>query len=86
MAATKCIKACGRGQEVHLFFTPNVRMRNKCDLRDFDRGLFVGGRLLISLDFHKQRSLEFAENGAKNKKHPVSSSSADRNALLMREV
>ena len=31
-------------------------------------------------------SLEFAENVAENKKHPVSSSSAGRNALLMRAV
>ena len=31
-------------------------------------------------------SLEFAENGVKNKKHPVSSSSACRNASLMSEV
>ena len=31
-------------------------------------------------------SLEFAENGAKNKKHEVSSSSAGRNALLIREI
>ena len=51
--------------------------------------MIVGARqggLSISLDFHAQQSLEFAANGAKNKKHPVSSSSAGRNALLMREV
>ena len=33
-----------------------------------------------------QRSLEFAENGEKNKKHPVSSGPAGRNALLVREI
>ena len=32
------------------------------------------------------KSLEFAENSVRNKKHPVSSSSAGKNALLMREV
>ena len=44
MTATKCIKACRRGQEVHLFFTPNFRMENKCDLIDFDSGMVVGAR------------------------------------------
>ena len=33
-----------------------------------------------------QQSVEFAENGGKNKKHPVSSNSAGRNALLITEV
>ena len=43
-------------------------------------------KLLISCDFHAQQSLEFAKNGAKSKKHPVSSSSVVENALVMREV
>ncbi|XP_051566050.1 nck-associated protein 1-like isoform X1 [Myxocyprinus asiaticus] len=33
-----------------------------------------------------EESLEFTQNDAKNKKHPVRGSSADGNALLMREV
>ena len=42
MAATKGIKTCRHGQEVQLFFKPNVRMGTKCDLSDFDRGMIVG--------------------------------------------
>ena len=94
MAATKWIKACRRGQEVQRFFRPNDRMGKKCDR--IDRGMIVGVRqggvcLSISetadlLGFLR-KSLHFAENGAKNKKkNPVSTSSAGRNALLMREV
>ena len=41
MAATKCIKACRHGQEVQLFFRPNVRMGKKCDQSDFDCGMIV---------------------------------------------
>ena len=41
MAATKCMKACGCGQEVQLSFRPNVRMGKKGDLSDFDCGLIV---------------------------------------------
>ena len=44
MAATKCIKACRRGQEVRLFFRPNVGTRKRCDRSDFDRGTIVGAR------------------------------------------
>ena len=44
MAATKCIKACRRGQEVWLFFRTDVRMGKKCDLRDFDGEMIVGAR------------------------------------------
>ena len=44
MAATKGIKAYRRGQEVQLFFRPNVRIGKKCDLSDFDRGMIVGAR------------------------------------------
>ena len=44
MAATKCIKACRRGQEVQLFFRPNVTIAKKCDLSEFDRGMIVGAR------------------------------------------
>ena len=62
-------------------------MGKKCDLSDFDRGMNVGARkgglsisetLLISWDFQTQQSLVFAENGVKNKKHLVSSSSAGK--------
>ena len=73
MAATKCIHSYRRGQEVHLFFRPNVRMGKKCDLSDFDRGMIVGARqsgLSISetgdlLQF-SQQSRNFAEKGTKN--------------------
>ena len=44
MAATKGIKACRCGQEVQLFFRPNVRMGKKCDRSDFDHGMIVGAR------------------------------------------
>ena len=44
MAATKCIKAFRRGQEVQLLFRQNVRMGKKCDLSDFDRGMIVSAR------------------------------------------
>ena len=68
-------------------------MRKKCDPSDFDHGRIIGagqGGLSSSenadlLGFSHQ-SLEFAENGVKNKKHPVSSSSVGKNYLLMREV
>ena len=41
MAAAQCIKACRHGQEVQLFFRPNVRMGKKSD---FDHGMIVGAR------------------------------------------
>ena len=74
MAGTQCIKACRRGQEVQLFFRPNVRMGKKCDLSDFDCGMIVGARqsgLSISvtadlLGFSHTTVSSFAENGAKN--------------------
>ena len=55
MATTKCIKACKRGEEVQMFFRPNVRMGKKSDLSHFDHGMIVGDRgisqkLLISWD------------------------------------
>ena len=87
-------KHAGHGQEVQLFFRPNVKMGKKLDPSDYDRGIIVGARqggLNISetadlLGFHTQQSLQFAENGTKNKKHPVSSSSVGINVLLMKEV
>ena len=91
MAATKCIKACRRGSRGSAVFQTNVRIGKKCDLSDFDRRMIVGARqgaLSISEAadllrfFHTQQSLEFAENGAKNKKNPVSSSSVGRNHVL----
>ena len=44
MAATKCMKAFRSGQEVQLFFRPNVRMGEKRDVCDFDHGIIVGAR------------------------------------------
>ena len=59
----------------------------KCDREYFDRGMIVGARqggLSISeTAFHTQHS---AENGVKNKKHPVSSILRAEKRLLMREV
>ena len=51
-----------------------------------DRVGSVSQKLLVSCDCHMQQFQQFAENGAKNQKHPVSSSSAGKNALLMREI
>ena len=80
------------GQEVQLLFRPNVRMGDKCDLSDFDREMIVGSRQ-TGLSSSETANLlgflcttEIAENGAKNKMLPVSSSSASRNILLMREI
>ena len=72
-------------------FTSTIRMGKKCDSSYFDHGMIVGARqgsLSISgtADLLGFSHLEFAENRAKNKKHPVSSSSTGRNALLTREV
>ena len=64
----------------------------ECNLSEVDHGLVVVSdglfewKLLISWDFHTQQSLEFTQNGVKNKTHPLRCSSANRNALLMREV
>ena len=41
MTATKCIKTCRHGQEVQLFFRPNVRMGKECDPCDFDHGMII---------------------------------------------
>ncbi len=48
--------------------------------------VWVFQKLLIYWDFHAQPSLGFTENGPKNKKHPVSGSCVDKNALFMSEV
>ena len=60
------------------------------DLRDFDCGMFIGARPGW-FDYFWNRwypgifmSLEFTQNGPKNKKYPVSGSSADGNVLSMR--
>ena len=37
-------------------------------------------------DFHAQQSVEYAENSAKNKKHPANSSTAGKKTLSMTEV
>ena len=84
------------GQEVQLFFRPNVRMGKKCDLSDFDRGMIVAARqggLSISetadlLGFSHTTVSRVCREWCKKKqkRHPVSSSSAGRNVLLMREV
>ncbi len=75
-----------------LKFKPSIRTGKKGDLRDFERGMVVGARLvwvfqklLIYWDFHAQPSLEFTENGLKKRKYPVSGGCVDENALLMSE-
>ena len=56
----------------------------------FDCGMIVGVRCwfqyLLSLGFSMQQPLESEGNGVKKQKHPVCSSSTDKNALLMRGV
>ena len=88
VAATKCIKACRCGREVPLFLRSNVR--KKCDPSDFDRAVIVGARqgglsisetadlLAFSRTTVSRICIEWCE------KHPESSSSAGRNASLMR--
>ena len=71
------LNACRHGQEVQLFFRPNVRMGNKNDLSDFDHGMIVGvrqGGLNISetTDFHTQHFYSL------QRKHPMSSSSTGK--------
>ena len=44
VTASKCINACRRGQEVQLFFRPNVRMWKKIARSDFDSGMIVVAR------------------------------------------
>ena len=64
---------------VKWFRCPHVRMGNKCDESDFGLSI-LSQKLLASTDFQSlQRMVR------KTKKHPVSSSSADRNVSLMRE-
>ncbi len=55
-------------------FKLSIRMGKKGDLSDFEHGMFVGARE------------SGTENGAKNRKYPVSSSCVDEKALLMSEV
>ena len=65
---------------------------DKCDLSDFDRGLSVGARVNISVTadlpviLTRNSLYSFPQNGAKIKKQPVSGSSVDGSALVMREV
>ena len=47
--------------------------------------VWISQKLLIACNFHARQSLEFADNDG-GKKHPVSSSEAGKNALLLREV
>ncbi len=44
MAATKCIYASRCGEDDSLKFKPSIRMGNKGDLSDFERGMVVGAR------------------------------------------
>lgn len=41
---------------------------------------------LLGFSHTRIEPLEFSQNGAKNKKHPVSGSFADKNAMFIREV
>ena len=49
-----------------------------------DSVVWASQNMPISWDFHTKQSVDFAENGAKNKKHPVSGSSAGKKALWER--
>ena len=44
LAAAKCMKACRRGQEVQLFFRPNVRIGKRFEESDFNSRTIVGAR------------------------------------------
>ena len=79
MATPKCIKACRCGQEVQLFFSPNVRMgegmRHLAEvtltvewLLVPDWVVWVSQKRLVSWGFHTQQCLDLAENVVKNKK------------------
>lgn len=67
-------------------FTLNISIRKMCDVCAWllvpDGLLLVFRKLLISCNFPKQQSLEFAQNGVKSKKHPVSLESAAWNSCL----
>ena len=70
MAAVQCIKSCrcGSGASVNVHINHQTE---KCDLSDFDCGKIVGARragLSISVTADPLGSLEFTQNGAKNKK------------------
>ena len=82
------------GLELQLMFTSTIRMGKKCDLSEFDLGMIVGGRqggFSISqtadlLGFPCTAVSRVCREWCEKQKHPVSSRSAGRNALLMREA
>lgn len=74
MAATQGTDACRHGQDGLLRYKPSIRIGKKGDLSDIAWLLVPGWseyfqKLLINLDFHKQQSLRFTENGPKKKKN-----------------
>lgn len=93
MAATQCIKPCGRDGDDLLKSKESIRIGKKGDLSDFDCGTVVGckrcvgHKLLIYWDCLTNTSLSriYQEWSHKEKKkiYHVSSYCVDRNALLM---
>ena len=68
--------------------TSNIRLRENCDLSDFEC-VIVGARradvflkLLISWDFLAQKSLVFTQNNGKNKKKVGGQQFCERNLLF----
>lgn len=74
-------------QDDLLKFKQGIRMHEKADFSDLERGMVVGEeglelqKLLICCDFPTQASLGFMENGLKKRNHPLSSSFLGENAL-----
>ena len=65
--------------------TSTIRMGKKCDQRDYDCGMIVGARQ-GGFSISEIADLLGFSRTTVSSSHPVSSSSAGRNALLMREV
>lgn len=88
LAATRCIQACRRGEGDSLRSKVSIRMRNKGDWSDFERGEQVcWSRRTAGLSISQntdllvfcrtsQPSLGFTENSFKKRKYPMSRADA----------
>lgn len=84
LAATQSFR-CRYKSGASVYVQQTSEWGQKYDLSDFDCGLIVGSRWLVSIfkplnscDFHAQQSLEYTQNGAISSKHPVSRSLVNR--------